>query len=601
MSEQTRNQPTVSIIMPTYNRGYIISRALEGVRRQTYQDFEVIIVDDGSSDHTEEVVRSFSDLPVSYVAYNPNQGANHARNVGMKKARGKYLAFLDTDNVYEPTSLQERVQRLDSGMDIVFSKIWIQFPDRDAIYPNVDMRSVKSWDDLVKIELRTNIVDTNTVMMRRECYEKSGGFDEKVKRFQDWEYFFRLICERRYNIGFIDQILVRGYVQKDSMTSRNELFFDGVFYIFKQHLNEARRYGYMKEGIERLILFNQNSRRYGIRELTEQFLPLLNDEEFLFFMGKAAQMAPVSGGAGNSRQMKIMAKDGRHWIDQKEIDGYIKGLDAYKRPKIEGRSERVIVSLTSYPARIPLLKYTLYSLLMQDFPADEIVVWLTEEEFPEKEKSLLDDFVKWKKYGIHIKWTQNLRSYTKLLPALREYKDCVIVTADDDLFYLPNWLRILYEEHKKDPQAIVAHRARRISVNEKGELLPYLKWNLLSSSSRSYWNFSTGNAGTLYPPAAFGKDIFRYDVFQKVTPTNDDVWFWAMAVMNGRKICVPKDHISLLIYTDIGTQLGTDNLWSKNIRTNDEQIRAVLKLYPEILERLREEVAQEAGKGEVVT
>ena len=91
----------ISIIIPTYNRARIIQQAIDSVLTQTYQDWELIIVDDGSTDDTEAVVKKNTDKRIRYIKYTPNQGANHARNVGMEAAKGEYFAFLDSDAIYE--------------------------------------------------------------------------------------------------------------------------------------------------------------------------------------------------------------------------------------------------------------------------------------------------------------------------------------------------------------------------------------------------------------------------------------------------------------------------------------------------------------------
>jgi len=90
--------PTVSVIIPTYNRAHTIGRAIKSVLNQTYQDFEIIVVDDGSTDNTEEVVKSFRDKRIRYIQHKKNKGAAAARNTGIKSAKGKYIAFQDSDD-----------------------------------------------------------------------------------------------------------------------------------------------------------------------------------------------------------------------------------------------------------------------------------------------------------------------------------------------------------------------------------------------------------------------------------------------------------------------------------------------------------------------
>jgi len=102
--------PTVSVIISTYNRAHLIGRAIQSVLNQTYQDFEVIVVDDGSTDNTEEIVKSFNDPRIRYIRHEKNKGAAAARNTGIKAARGKYIAFQDSDDEWLPEKLEKQMK-----------------------------------------------------------------------------------------------------------------------------------------------------------------------------------------------------------------------------------------------------------------------------------------------------------------------------------------------------------------------------------------------------------------------------------------------------------------------------------------------------------
>ncbi len=101
--------PTVSVIIPTYNRANLVSRAIKSVLNQTYQDFEIIVVDDCSEDNTEEIVKSFNDSRIRYIKHKKNKGGSAARNTGIKRARGKYIAFLDDDDEWLPSKLEKQI------------------------------------------------------------------------------------------------------------------------------------------------------------------------------------------------------------------------------------------------------------------------------------------------------------------------------------------------------------------------------------------------------------------------------------------------------------------------------------------------------------
>ncbi len=104
----TENSPTVSVVIPTYNRAHLVGRAIQSVLNQTYHDFEIIIVDDGSIDNTEDVVKSLNDPSIRYTRHDQNRGGSAARNTGIKMARGEYVAFQDSDDEYLPEKVESR-------------------------------------------------------------------------------------------------------------------------------------------------------------------------------------------------------------------------------------------------------------------------------------------------------------------------------------------------------------------------------------------------------------------------------------------------------------------------------------------------------------
>lgn len=182
--------------------------------------------------------------------------------------------------------------------------------------------------------------------------------------------------------------------------------------------------------------------------------------------------------------MNLIKRGGHLGIDKQEIDGLIaakKFIGLNRSP----RAEKVIVSLTSYKPRINDVKYTIYSLLNQTFPPDKLILWLDEDSFPQREKNLPRDLLKLRSFGLTIDWCENLRPYKKLIPALEKYPDDIIVTADDDIFYRPDWLKILYDEHVKYPDCLVAHYGHKLRIDTVGRVYPHKMWHWLVTPSVS--------------------------------------------------------------------------------------------------------------------
>lgn len=260
------------------------------------------------------------------------------------------------------------------------------------------------------------------------------------------------------------------------------------------------------------------------------------------------------------------------------------------RPLVVHRDPQLIVSLTSYPKRMETLYITLTSLLLQREPPDRLLLWLTHEEFPNGEADVPEKVLCLKKFGLEICHCENLRSYTKLVPALREYPDAVIVNADDDMYYSDIWLQGLYQAYKQNPNFIHCWRAHHVTLDIQGNPVPYRDWSKCISGAPDYTNFLTGIGGVLYPPHSLHPDVTKSDVFMKLAPKADDIWFWAMAVLAQHKIAIvaPAEEYLWRIFTE--KDINQNGLFGENSKGgNDQQLDCVLKAYPEILQEILKE------------
>jgi hypothetical protein len=200
--------------------------------------------------------------------------------------------------------------------------------------------------------------------------------------------------------------------------------------------------------------------------------------------------------------------------------------------------EQVIISLTSFPEAIPFAVQAIKSVLNGSVLPDKVVLYLTASQFPEgKLPSALTELTQNNLFEVRF-YAENIRSYTKLIPALKDFPDHIIVTIDDDILYNKNMLRGLLRLHKKYPEAILGHRVRHYKPNA-----PYRSWKrykehryLLKSLRPRFSNIQTGVGGVLYPPDSLDQNMLDSRIFMEMAPTVDDIWFWAAAVAKGTKI-----------------------------------------------------------------
>jgi len=185
--------PVISVVMPTYNRAHLISRAIHSVLNQTYENLELIIVDDGSTDNTEQVVQSFNDTRLKYIKQPKNSGAAAARNTGIEAALGAYIAFLDSDDEWLPHKLEKQVKAFSVAppeVGVVYSGIWWLEDGKTKYfsYPN----NIKKDGYLRHSILKKGFIFLQSSVVKRECFSKAGMFDERLVVLEDWELWLRI-------------------------------------------------------------------------------------------------------------------------------------------------------------------------------------------------------------------------------------------------------------------------------------------------------------------------------------------------------------------------------------------------------------------------
>lgn len=203
--------PKVSVIIPTYNYGHFLGEAIQSVLDQTFQDWELIVVDDGSTDNTREVVAAFADPRIRYV-YQENRGNPAARNAALKLAAGEYIACLDADDMWFPEMLQKLVAQLDSlppTVGLVYSDVYLFNNEDGAIIRRFLQGRRPPQGRIFDHLLDTDgwfISDTGS-LIRREVFERVGLYDESLLRYQDWEMWVRIAAA--YEVAALDEPLAR--------------------------------------------------------------------------------------------------------------------------------------------------------------------------------------------------------------------------------------------------------------------------------------------------------------------------------------------------------------------------------------------------------
>ncbi|MBI3756367.1 MAG: glycosyltransferase family 2 protein [Deltaproteobacteria bacterium] len=198
--------PEVSVIIPTHNRCELVREAIASVCAQTHQDFELIVVDDGSDDKTREMVREFPD--VHYV-FQVNRGVSAARNRGMALSCGRLLAFLDSDDFWQPRKLEAQVAFFAAHPEAQIcqtEELWL----RNGVRVNPQRKHRKLSGDIFAHSLQFCLVSPSAVMLRRELFERTGGFDENLPACEDYDLWLRIVATEPVHLIDTPLVLRRG-------------------------------------------------------------------------------------------------------------------------------------------------------------------------------------------------------------------------------------------------------------------------------------------------------------------------------------------------------------------------------------------------------
>lgn len=246
---------------------------------------------------------------------------------------------------------------------------------------------------------------------------------------------------------------------------------------------------------------------------------------------------------------------------------------------------KIIISITSYPLRINTVHITINSLITQTIKADKIILWLAKEQFPNLEQELPQPLINLKKYNFSIEWYHDIRSYKKLIPALKKYPDAIIVTADDDNIYQSTWLEKLIASYKQHPNDIHAHRVTKFFYHNGFDAIGGGSFY----ANASYLNKLVGVGGVLYPPHCFSQNILNESLMMQLAPTNDDQWFWLHGVLNGVRVRVVEDAQNTENYVPGTQHIGLNKINDQGNHLFWKDFSRIVNYYPQLIPILKEE------------
>ncbi len=226
----------ISVVIPCYNRKDKLPACLSSVLGQSYDTIEVIVVDDASTDGTEELFENIQDPRVRYLRYEENRGACYARNYGAQRAKGEYIAFQDSDDTWHPDKLKKQFAHIKKTCtDMCFCGMNRVSPDGSRYYfPVHDFHEDKALEEF----LAENRAGTQTMLMHRYVWEKLR-FDESFKRYQDWDFAIRAAAN--FRLSYLPEALADSEVGGDSISFAVKSY-PALLHLYTKHASLYERY-----------------------------------------------------------------------------------------------------------------------------------------------------------------------------------------------------------------------------------------------------------------------------------------------------------------------------------------------------------------------
>ncbi len=290
-------KPLVSVIIPTYNRKNTLKRCIDSVLAQTYRNFEIILVDDCSTDGTMEYVEAeygdVSDINIVYVRNDSNLGAGASRNVGVSYAAGEYLAFHDSDDTWHPDKLEKQMREFafcNDKVGAVYSLFLADGPDA-YVYPPKEVQLPLKSGYVFYTLLLNSLVGMITLVVKKNVFLEAGGFNEQLNSLEDYELTLRIA--RDYAIILVDEVLATAYESQESVGKRNQDKIITQCYIMDLYCKDLELAGLKKKKFDMVY---QDARAWQFEEFfCKCIMQLSPDQDYLAYaQEKWEKMYPSS-------------------------------------------------------------------------------------------------------------------------------------------------------------------------------------------------------------------------------------------------------------------------------------------------------------------
>lgn len=345
-----RKTPSVSVIIPTCNRRETLPRSIESVRNQTYTDWECLIVDDASTDDTEQYVKGLEDSRFRYVRNEHNIGAAASRNKGVQLAGGKYIAFQDSDDEWLPDKLEMQMRLIEDDNNayrlIYCEMAWHEKGKFCYGFPKRQISYEKKTGDMYETLLINALISTQTMLLEREAFLSVGGFNERLQSMEDYEFSIRFA--KKYPIGMVEKILVNVYPDASGVNSRRAEKIKTQMYIVESNFTELAERDLLWE---KLSMVREEAEHWNVIDVFEAEMDRIRslfDREGLDKMFRRARM----GDAAYRNQWELdaweMVSAWRGSIARLYQSIVLDGTAVWEQEEIRDSVRQFVAALNSY-------------------------------------------------------------------------------------------------------------------------------------------------------------------------------------------------------------------------------------------------------------
>lgn len=563
------SKPIVSVVIPIYNNAEYLEQGLDSIVRQTLKNIEILCVDDGSTDASPDILASYSAKdPRIRVLHTEHRGAGAARNIGIQNAEGTYLYFFDSDDYCSKQLLDITVKTANrENADIVafhFDRVDTQgnHTFRNGFHRKWLPKKTNTFcytDCPDKIMSIVNPTPWNKLYRREFVVQNNLKFEE-ISSSNDIT-FAAVSAAYAKRIALIDKTLYHYRIgHAHTISSGKYKNLNNVISAVESAVRQASALPYIQTIQNAVRYFEIDNYVFALQNYVPDF-GHSSAEPFYTALHQRFSRSDYSAVTEHTLQNKKLYHAFR-----------IIRANEYQVLK-ENLNRKLIVSLTTYPARINSIHHVLQTIYDQTYPADQVVLWLAEEQFPHRDQDLpkhLCNLVSANK--LKVCWCSDLKPHKKYFYALQEYSEDLVVTIDDDLLYHPNLLWNLYVSYLEHPHAVSAARAHLITGSSDSGILSYNYWIKeldLYIGEPSMQLLCTGGAGSLYPPHIFNPELFDEQAIRNTCLFADDLWLKAMEILSNVPVVVCESYAGLHYIP--GSQ--DDALCKSNINDNQNDVQ----------------------------